>query len=353
MSERNRVQTEGGPNHSTLGTCSYSSLMLCIYRVLTSTLYGQALEMVEETGQGSSSILPKHPIFKIYDTAVSLCTASEKVLETLGGGPNERELLANANGLLSRLKSDVLTPLKQLKRIRTNNIPTVAQLGEIVGQIAEQSESGHKRSEELFRSALTTVDEQSFQGTVVSIDMVGYSGVAEQFDKYANAKAVFEINESLLQQFTHALHEAGGSPIETPIIGTGDGALVFTRNPLIAVTFAIKVQSSGTSPAKDRPKRPHRFRVGVATGEYFFQREIGVLGDVQRLKVGGLPIITAVRIQEICRENCVSICNDTYSKLPDREKSRWTKNSRKVKNNTYSKGPGTVVVWTRRLQEVR
>jgi hypothetical protein len=212
--------------------------------------------------------------------------------------PIYREL---ANGAGMRILSDLI---RRHEKIRSRLGNTCANL---------QKLSGGRRKKELGQ---TKPSPSVHQMSCVSIDMARYSLLARQIQATQEAKALFDFNRKLQEQFRRALAAAGAKPDRVPIDDTGDGALVFMPDATTAVKFAVEVQKASFVKNLGIPNKEwqQNLRIGIDTGEVMMDLVVRD-GDVMSFNSAGVPIINAVRIQSKCPVGEIAVSRPTWGKL--------------------------------------
>ncbi len=153
--------------------------------------------------------------------------------------------------------------------------------------------------------------------SVLSIDISRYGKRAQVLEEVLrDPKALLTLNLRIQEDFRAKLADLGIQDVY--IHPTGDGALIYFREPENAVRFAEAVQE-----ANARERGP-RFRVGIRTGEVALRRTIeDDDGRVVTFDAAGLPIIQAVRIESSSADDEVRICIDTWAGLPEDVQQRY------------------------------
>lgn len=148
--------------------------------------------------------------------------------------------------------------------------------------------------------------------TVVSIDLVDYSGDARYRQENFGVASVGELDARIRQMIERALRACGRDPSAAVIRFTGDGVTLDLDHPHQAIEFAETFFSHAQAHNSRTREARHRwwFRMGAADGELAYRQQ-----GADRLEPAGEALIIAVRLQSKSRpgellvdEGCFRAC---------------------------------------------
>jgi class 3 adenylate cyclase len=136
---------------------------------------------------------------------------------------------------------------------------------------------------------------EELEAYVVSVDLARYGEISPTMPP---AK-LFDYNLEIIAKVEEAIIEAGARLEVTPLISTGDGAIVFFKTPDPAVEFAIALAKSTLELNRKIDRSDHRqlFRVGIAFGPVCLFKYESPASQTLSVDAAGTAIAKAVRLQ--------------------------------------------------------
>lgn len=148
--------------------------------------------------------------------------------------------------------------------------------------------------------------------SIIVIDLVGYSSIAEHLEQSADVAAVARLNQQI-QDFVDAGLIAARVKREQAVIKTtGDGAILALPDAEIAHRFSATVHEATRThnAARSIALAKRLFRIGIATGEIAEATPYGTKD------IAGTTISRAARLEPKAQPGGVLIDADTYATLP-------------------------------------
>jgi tetratricopeptide (TPR) repeat protein len=144
--------------------------------------------------------------------------------------------------------------------------------------------------------------------TVVELDLVGYSLVARDLEKQADATVLFHLNDQVQGFVDDGLREAGCARKDVVNGTAGDNALLAFERATEAHLFseAVHRATAKYNATKTDSAAQRHFRIGVSTGK------IAVRGK----EISGTHIIDSVRLEAAGKKGHILIDEATYEELP-------------------------------------
>ncbi|NJK53197.1 MAG: hypothetical protein HC849_16925 [Oscillatoriales cyanobacterium RU_3_3] len=145
------------------------------------------------------------------------------------------------------------------------------------------------------------------RGTVVELDLVGYSDRVYELEKNFSARIIFDLNDQIQSFVDVGLTKVNKLRKNVVLATNGDNAVIFFEQAIDAHNFSKAVQEHTEQyNSQDRPASAERwFRIGCATGEVA-QRN----GDIT-----GFVIAKAYRLEANAKPGGILIDEPTYKVL--------------------------------------
>lgn len=148
--------------------------------------------------------------------------------------------------------------------------------------------------------------------TIIVIDLVGYSSIAEHLEQSADVTAVARLNQQIQDFVDAGLIAARVTREQAVIKTTGDGAILALPDAEIAHRFSATVHEATRTHngARSIALAKRLFRIGIATGEIAEAMPYG------SRDIAGTTISRAARLEPKAQPGGVLIDTDTYATLP-------------------------------------
>lgn len=152
----------------------------------------------------------------------------------------------------------------------------------------------------------------SITRTIVIIDLVGYSSIAELLEQSSDVDAVAKLNQQIQDFVDTGLIAARVTREQAVIKTTGDGAILALPDAEIAHRFSATVHEATRTHngARSIALAKRLFRIGIATGEIAEATPYG------SRDIAGTTISRAARLEPKAQPGGVLIDTDTYATLP-------------------------------------
>jgi class 3 adenylate cyclase len=150
-------------------------------------------------------------------------------------------------------------------------------------------------------------------GTIVSVDMVGYSSIARVLEENIDSTTVAHLNRQLRQFIDSALDSVSVNWEQAAIAGTGDGAILRFESAVQVHNFAcsLHVKTLAYNETRTDKSAQRWFRVGAASGAVNRFR-----GSSGRYEFAGVTIANAVRLEGAADPGELLVDRLTYDSLP-------------------------------------
>jgi class 3 adenylate cyclase len=157
--------------------------------------------------------------------------------------------------------------------------------------------------------------------TVVELDLVGYSTIADDLDQALGVETSPKLNAQIQKFVDQGLKAVGAERSRTVMQTTGDGAILVFDNPASVHRFAeaVHVATREHNKSKNKAIGKRVFRIGIATGELVMEPQPG--GGYE---IAGLTIARAVRMEAKAKPGEVMVDTDTFEGLPPEEQKRYS-----------------------------
>lgn len=156
--------------------------------------------------------------------------------------------------------------------------------------------------------------------TVVELDLVSYSTIADALEKGLNVQTVRQLNAQIQAFIDRGLNAVGRSRGANVMLETGDGAILVFARPADAHRFAEVVQAATRehNKASAEPLVKRLFRIGAATGEIVMEPKAGGGFDI-----AGMTIARAVRFETKARPGEIVVDISTLEGLTPDQRQRY------------------------------
>lgn len=156
--------------------------------------------------------------------------------------------------------------------------------------------------------------------SAVMVDLVSYSGIAAVLEQSIGAAATGALNAQIQKFICDALARAGGNRGNL-VLTTGDGALLRfeTCDQAIRFSHALQTLCGETNREKSEPTAKRVFRVGIGTGDLFFDPE-AANGPV----LAGMAIVRAARLEAKAPPGGVLVDEATWCGLSAAQRTGFT-----------------------------
>ncbi|MBI4662778.1 MAG: adenylate/guanylate cyclase domain-containing protein [Verrucomicrobia bacterium] len=153
---------------------------------------------------------------------------------------------------------------------------------------------------------------QTMHKTVVELDLVGYSTIAENLEQALGVETSPKLNAQIQGFIDQGLAAVRADRARTVMATTGDGAILVFDAPSAAHSFAEAVHASTRehNKSKDKPIGKRVFRIGAATGELVMEPKAG--GGYE---IAGMTIARAVRLEAKAKPGELLVDTGTYEGL--------------------------------------
>lgn len=249
----------------------------------------------------------------------------------LHGDDEDSQLVEDLYSVLNDLGSSISVPLRNILAkpfVESEVRPKVRALSSEAATLHERVQvillkaSGRlaKATEGLGKTVPgAPVEAKEEDWTVVAIDKAAYSQGAIALESIVSPRALLEHNRAILSLFSDAIAEAGLSPNDVLVHGSGDGALLYFRDPKAAVKVSLSVHEKTREQERQKPtlKYSQGFRIGIATGPVCVACHLFADGNVFKFEAGGVTIINAVRIEAATVARELWICDNTFRGLEE------------------------------------
>ena len=311
--------------------CKYIILKICDgFSLGLAALTGQLAEESGPFARRPDSLAIS--INNLCEQIGRLVFGKSHIHSVLYGDEDDKRLIDTIYAILQALKRDVRQPLETIIRMRTDESkirPKVCALSVTTAAFHQQVQqllieararfvtANAEHSSSFINNLLTREEAVEEEWTVVSVDKAAYSKGALALESLANARALLEHNRALVEQFIRAIENAGGQPSEILIHASGDGALLYFRDPNLAVKASLAVHALARANTLRMPDMgwAQQFRIGIATGPVCICRQRAFTSTTFQFEAGGATIINAVRIEAKCEPRQLWICHTTVKRL--------------------------------------
>lgn len=316
-----------------------AAVLACKYIILTvcNTL-SLGLATITKLLATESGPFARHPnslaitIESLVDQIGLIVYGKSHIHSVLHGDEEDELLVSTIDAILQQIKVQLATPLRSLigLPIAESEIrPKVRALSAIAANLHDQVRVLLVESETRFGSA-NSVHAKTFgdsglvweaptteEWTVVSVDKVAYSSGALALESLENPRVLMEHNRAIVEHFETAIGNAGGKVSDVLVHESGDGALLYFKDPSIAVRAGLEIHrlARKNSLRLPDPRWMSRYRIGIATGDVCISRQRWKDGRTISHRAGGVVIINAVRIQAECAPRELWACHRTVQRL--------------------------------------
>ena len=166
---------------------------------------------------------------------------------------------------------------------------------------------------------------------VVVVDLSRYSDIARLLQQQLGPTAVAEL-QTQIERLIHAQLDAVGiDPSQIPYESTGDGAIIALHDSATASQFGEKLHRAAEKYNQQRSEElaQRHFRVGIWSDNVLIREKTNNAGQRVGLKVTGIAISNAVRLEGACTTGEVLIGSDAWADL-SREDRRAYGNEEEV-----------------------
>ncbi len=156
--------------------------------------------------------------------------------------------------------------------------------------------------------------------TVVELDLVGYSTIAEVLEQALGVETSPKLNAQIQEFVDQGLKVVGADRSRTVMQTTGDGAILVFDKPKDVHRFAeaVHVATREHNKTKTKPIGKRVFRIGIATGELVIQPKPGGGFDI-----AGMTIVRAVRMEAKATPGGVLVDAVTFEGLAAEEQKQY------------------------------
>lgn len=289
------------------------------------------------TGGGESwglirGILREHFTFhEIKDIVGAAGLPVEKLShlqQKASGGASKGQLMGGVDALVNLLdpeKKDsfVLLCTQQIRSRKAGALHNPKQLEATSTSGLQNSDEDYAPPSDPSRSnqnsqETTRPKSQLLIKTVVVVDLVRYSAIAEPLAQNFDQSLVSRLNDQIQAFIDTGLKAVNATRASAFHKNTGDGAILYFDYPLDAFTCAIAIHEATITHNSSRSEKTARryFRIGIATGQ------VNITISSEPPEAAGTTIAHAKRLETAAQPGGILIDEATYQKLTVDQKQR-------------------------------
>ncbi|MBI4660729.1 MAG: hypothetical protein HY735_17975 [Verrucomicrobia bacterium] len=156
--------------------------------------------------------------------------------------------------------------------------------------------------------------------TVVELDLVAYSSIAEPYQQGLGAKTILQLNQQIQAFIDEGLRAVKARREDCVMETTGDGAILFFEHPTDIHVFSEAVHAATHEHNRTRsdPMAKRVFRIGAATGEVVMEPKPG-----GGFNIAGTTIAHAVRLEAKATPGGLLVDAATFEGLAGAQRQRY------------------------------